>query len=605
MLSKKKRLRLKWDALKLALKWNYQASPGLLITVLFITVFGGLLTVVEPYIFKIILDRIVSKSGLSVSVQLGMGFAGIFIIYALARVLQGLFWDLNNLARRVQNMKMERHAVYSIMSHISSLDLVYFERADYYNTLSRATSNLWRITEFFWVFTFLITEGVSSLVIIGALLAFDWRVVFLILLGAIPSIIIACKWSSEFLYSAFEQASPLYRHTWYYRSLLTEQPEAIKEIRTFGLGGYFLEKFRNLFAKFIQKHESAMIKHFLFYGLLTIVEGGLSVFAAWLVVRSFLEGKSSIGDVTFLWAILFQFAGHLRWVIRMVGDLNTHATFMRPLVEVLAFKPQIVDPVSPVHFPKQIKKGIELKNVSFYYPNSKVPALKNVNLLIKPKQSIALVGENGSGKTTLIKLLCRLYDVSAGEILIDGINIRNFCLSDLYDNLGIIFQDFMKYEALVKENIAFGRLKDIHRSEKVRKAAVKSGAWNFIKDLELQYKTMLGKKLKEGGIELSVGQWQKIALARAFFRDAQILILDEPTAAVDAKAEYDLFQKFRSLTKNKITFLISHRFSTVRMADKIVVIGKGRLIESGSHEELLKKKGSYARLFKLQAKGYK
>lgn len=605
MSSKKERWKKKLAALKLAIKWNYQASPLLLITVVFITIFGGLITIIEPYIFKLILDRIASKTDLSVPVQVGFSLISIFVIYGVARVFQGLFWDLNNLIRRVQNMKMERHVMYSIMSHISSLDLVYFERADYYNVLSRASSNLWRLTEFFWVFTFLITEGVSSLVIIGALLAFDWRVVALILLGAIPSIIIALKWSSEFLYSAFEQASPIYRHATYYRSLLTEQPEAIKEIRTFGLGGYFLEKFRNLFAKFIQKHESAMIRHFVFYGVLTVIEGSLSVFAAWLVVRSFLEGKISIGDLTFMWAILFQFAMHLRWVIRMITDINTHATFLTPVVEVLDFKPQITDPISPVPFPKQIKKGIELKNVTFYYPNSKVPALKNVNLLIKPKQSIALVGENGSGKTTLIKLLCRLYEVSEGEILVDGINIKNFCLSDLYDNMGIIFQDFMKYEALVKENIAFGRLKDIHKSEQVKQAAIKSGAWNFIKDLEKSYQTMLGKKLKEEGVELSVGQWQKVALARAFFRDAQMLILDEPTAAVDAKAEYDLFKKFRALTKNKITFLISHRFSTVRMADKIVVVDKGRMIESGSHEDLLKKKGTYSKLFKLQAKGYK
>lgn len=285
--------------------------------------------------------------------------------------------------------------------------------------------------------------------------------------------------------------------------------------------------------------------------------------------------------------------------------MNTHATFLTPIIDVLSFKSRITDSLHPHNFPKKIAKGIEFRNVTFFYQNSKKPVLKNVNLSFKSNESIALVGENGSGKTTLIKLLCRLYDVSEGEILIDGINIKNFCLSDLYENMGVIFQDFMKYEALVKENIAFGRVKDLHKKEKIKQSAIKSGAWNFIKDLEHKYETQLGKKLKQEGTDLSVGQWQKIALARAFFRDAQLLILDEPTAAVDAKAEYDLFKKFRTLTKNKITFLISHRFSTVRMADKIVVIDKGKIVEVGNHEELLKKKGKYAKLFKLQAEGYK
>ena len=334
-----------------------------------------------------------------------------------------------------------------------------------------------------------------------------------------------------------------------------------------------------------------------------MVEGGFAVYAAWLVVKSFLEGKITIGELTFLWALLFQFASHVRWLVRMIGDLNTHTTFMTPIVEVIQFEPKIKEPEKPNRFPA-IQKGIEFRNVTFTYPRSKKPALENLNLLIKPRQSIALVGENGSGKTTLIKLLCRLYDTSEGDILVDGINIKDFCLKDLYANLGIIFQDFMKYEAQIEENIWFGKL-NIRGHKKVHEAALKAGAWEFIKGFEKTYKTQVGKRLKEEGVELSVGQWQKIALARAFFRDAQILILDEPTAAVDARAEYQLFRRFRNLTKNKITLLISHRFSTVRMADKIVVIDKGRIIEQGSHEELMRKNGHYARLFRLQAKGYR
>ena len=218
---------------------------------------------------------------------------------------------------------------------------------------------------------------------------------------------------------------------------------------------------------------------------------------------------------------------------------------------------------------------------------------------------IVITGGPSSGKTTLIKLLTRLYEVSKGEITIDGVNIREYSLEDLADAIGVIFQDFMKYEAVVEENIRYGKITKDKYKINIHKAAKKSGAWDFVKALDKKYKTQIGKKLDEEGIDLSVGQWQKIALARAFFKDAPILILDEPTAAVDAKAEYNLFKRFKKLSKNKTTILISHRFSTVRMADRIIVIANGRIVEQGTHKELLKKKGVYAKLFTLQAEGYK
>lgn len=600
----KKRMYKKLTALKLAIVWAYQSSHLLFSLGFIVAVIWGLIAIIEPYIFKLIIDHLTQSAELTLAEKLGLSLVGILIVYGTARVLQEIFWDINSLIRRLQNTRIERQVMHQLMKHISSLDLEYFEDPAYYNTLSRATSSLWRITEYFWQYNFLITESISVFVIIGALLTYDWRLVVFVALGAVPGIIIAARWS-EILWSAFEQASPIFRHAQYYRSLLTEHPEAVKEIRTFQLNDHFLAKFRNLFNKFIRKQDESALKQLGWYAVLALVEGGLSILAAWFVIDSFIKGKATIGDVTFLWALLFQFAGHVRWMVRMIGDMNTHATFLTPLVDVLSFEQKIKEPEKPAKFPATINEGIVLKNVSFQYPRSKKPALKNVNLTVKPNESIALVGENGSGKTTLIKLLCRLYDTTKGEILIDRTNIKNFCLSELYDNIGIIFQDFMKYEALVKENIAFGRLGEIHSKKKIHQAAVKAGAWNFIKEFEKKYQSQLGKKLKQEGIELSVGQWQKIALARAFFRDAQILILDEPTAAVDAKAEYELFKKFRALTKNKITFLISHRFSTVRMADKIIVVDKGRIIEQGSHQELLRKNGTYAKLFMLQAKGYK
>src|SRR3989344_1083677 len=593
------KLKKRIEAFKLAISWTYNSSKFLTIVIILLSVFGGLLSIIEPYIFKLVIDSLT----ISDKAKLAIGLFGIFLLYGALRILSNIFWDIANLIKRTHSYKNEEYTNFNIMKHISSLDLIYFEDPNYYNTLSRATSNIWRVVEVFWSMTFLLNNFVSVFVIFGALVFFDWRIVVIIALGSIPSIILALN-TSELIWSAFMETSPISRHAYYYRSLLTEQPEAIKEIRSFGLKYYFLNKFRNLFGNFIEKQNEVTKKQLKWYFIIAIVEGSLSVLGSWLVVKSYFNGQISLGSLTFYWALLFQFAEHVRWLVRLVSDVNNHVTFLTPLIEVLNFKSTILESKSPKKFPSPIKHGIEFKNVTFKYPGAKKPALENVNLFIKPKESFALVGENGSGKSTLIKLLSRLYDVTSGDILIDGINIKEIKLDDLYKNMGAIFQDFMKYEALIEENIGFGRLEKKHFKKDIHSSAVKTGAWEFIKYLEDKYKTQLGKKLKDEGVELSVGQWQKIALARPLFRNADILILDEPTSAVDAKAEYELFKKFKDITKNNITILISHRFSTVRMANKIIVIHKGKIIEIGSHNELLKKNGRYAKLFKLQAKGY-
>ena len=604
MLKKSRKWKEKIEGLKLAVKWTYQSSPFLTIAILVITVLGGLITIVEPYIFKLILDYLVNQREVATKLVITIGIFGILTAYGLARIFQNIFWDISNLIKRVHTLRIERHVMHSLMGNISSLDLVYFEDPEYYNLLSRATTNLWRVLEIFWQFTFLIGEIVSVIVIVGALATFDWRIVGIVIVGAIPSIFLVLK-SAEVQWSAFAESSPIFRHAHYYRSLLTEQPEAIKEVKSFRLRSYFLKKFHELFGNFIKNQDSAAITQLRWYVLVGVIEGGLSVLAAWLVLKLFMGGTITVGELTFLWALLFQFAAHVRWVVRMIGDMNTHSTFLTPMVKIFYFKPTIKTPEKPREFPKRISKGIEFRNVDFTYHRSKKPVLKNINLHIKPGESIALVGENGSGKTTLIKLLTRLYEVSKGEITIDGVNIREYSLEDLADAIGVIFQDFMKYEAVVEENIRYGKITKDKYKINIHKAAKKSGAWDFVKALDKKYKTQIGKKLDEEGIDLSVGQWQKIALARAFFKDAPILILDEPTAAVDAKAEYNLFKRFKKLSKNKTTILISHRFSTVRMADRIIVIANGRIVEQGTHKELLKKKGVYAKLFTLQAEGYK
>jgi ATP-binding cassette, subfamily B, bacterial len=592
---------LKRKALWQAIVWTYRSSRFLAVAIVLASVFGGLLAIAEPYVFKLVIDFLAQGTSLSPGLSIGISLIGILALLGATRILQGIFWDINNMIRRVQSLRIERYMTHAMMKRVSSLDVVYFEDPKFYNTLTRAQQNMWRIIEGFWQMTFLVSQVVSILVIVGALFWFDWRIVGLISLGAIPGVLLAIR-TSDVLWSAFAQSSPIFRSAHYYRSLLTEQPQAIKEIKAFQLQEHFLARFRKLFLRFLRKQDKAAIKQLSWYAVIAVIEGTLSVTAAWFVVSAFQRGEISIGDVTFFWALLFQFAGHVRWLVRMIGDVNTHATFLTPLVRVLNFKSTLGLADRPHRFPRKLKQGIEFRDVSFHYPRSKTKVLKGVNLQLKPGESIALVGENGSGKTTLIKLLCRLYDTTGGEVLVDGVNIKEYKQNDLYNNLGVIFQDFMKYEAKVEENIRYG---DLRKGRKAHHAAVKSGAWKFIKGLDKRYKTQVGRTLKESGIDLSVGQWQKIALARAFYKDAQVLVLDEPTAAVDARAEYNLFQRFKRLTKNRTTVLISHRFSTVRMADRIVVLAKGRITEQGSHRELMRKNGTYAHLFRLQAEGYK
>jgi ATP-binding cassette subfamily B protein len=277
---------------------------------------------------------------------------------------------------------------------------------------------------------------------------------------------------------------------------------------------------------------------------------------------------------------------------------------MANFFDFLGLQPQIASAPSATRPAAPLRRGIEFRGVGFRYPESDEWALRDIDLFIRPGEKIALVGHNGAGKTTLIKLLSRLYDPTEGTISIDGADIREFDPLELRQRIGVIFQDFVRYHLPAKENIGFGQIEALDSLERIIESARKSGADAIIRDLPEGYETMLGRWFR-GGHELSMGQWQKIALARAFMRNAEILVLDEPTASVDAQTEYEIFRHFQQLTAGKMAILISHRFSTVRMADRIVVIDEGRIAEIGSHDELLRREGIYARLFGMQAEGYR
>jgi ATP-binding cassette subfamily B protein len=324
---------------------------------------------------------------------------------------------------------------------------------------------------------------------------------------------------------------------------------------------------------------------------------------AWIILRT-IVGLITLGDMTMFLSIFRQSQGSIRSLLDSLNRLYESNLFLDNLMTYLQLEPRLVSPPNGRLAPEPILKGIEFRHVSFRYPGSEVDVLRNIDLHIRPGERIALVGLNGAGKTTLIKLLTRLYDPTHGQVLLDGVDLREFDLKSLHQRFGVIFQDFVRYQFTVGENIAFGQVDALSDFGRIKDAADRGGAAAVIEALPEGYDTMLGRRWEKGH-ELSGGEWQKIALARAFMRRAEVLVLDEPTSALDAEAEYEVFRRFGELVEGRIAVLISHRFSTVRMADRIAVLSAGRIIELGSHDELIQLDGAYAHLFNLQAEGYR
>jgi ATP-binding cassette subfamily B protein len=323
-----------------------------------------------------------------------------------------------------------------------------------------------------------------------------------------------------------------------------------------------------------------------------------------LIILRALAGALTVGDLTLLVGAFSRARNIMESLVSGVVGISEQALFIQDLFDFFETKPAIESRPGAIPAPRPIRDGFEFSNVSFAYPDSSKQVLSGLNFRFYPDEKIALVGENGAGKTTLVKLLARLYDPTEGRILLDGVDLRDYQVESLRAEIGVIFQDYMRYDALAAENIGFGRIEQLRDQERIVRSAKKSLAAAVVSVLPKTYQQMLGRRF-EGGVDLSTGQWQKIALARAYMRDAQILILDEPTASLDARAEFEVYQRFVELTAGKMAVLISHRFSTVRMADRILVLGNGRIIEQGSHAQLVALGGLYSELFELQAAGYR
>ena len=517
-------------------------------------------------------------------------------------VLLGLITRAIDYSDSLLANRYTQHVSVRVMEQASQLDLTTYENPLFYDRLERArvqaTDRLAMIQQMGRLFQQIITTLTFSIALV---LASPW-LVLLMAFGVLPSFIGETHYAFLGYAKNFRQ-TPAKRQMDYLRQVAGSR-EGAKEVKLFGLNKFFTNRFQTL-ANQIYVEDVALSRSKLIVGGLLGVIGTLGYYGAYVyVIWRTLHGDYNIGQFGFLTTAIQQASSNLQQVFSTASGIADQALFLTDLIAFFDMKPTVLSNPDGLPAPAKIQRGFEFRNVSFTYPGTNRTVLKNFNLTLSPGERIALIGENGQGKTTVVKLITRLYDPTEGQILLDGIDLREYVLEDLHRHIGVIFQDFMRFEMTARENIGVGRVDQPYEDSDIEVAAHKSLADTVVAKLAGGYDQMLGRRF-EGGVELSGGEWQKIALARAYLRDAQLLILDEPTAALDARSELEVFERFAELTQGKMALLISHRFSTVRMADRIVVLSGGRLIEEGNHQQLIDKNGLYASMFEMQAASYR
>ena len=525
----------------------------------------------------------------------------IFLEAGLVVLLTGA-QRINTVCQSILRVLLGNKINVMILEKALTLELAHFEDAEYYDKLVRARREASSRPLSLVIKTFDLFRDIIVLISIGIyLFQFSPYAVLLLGLAGIPSFLAEAKFSGE-AFRIHRRRSAERRMQIYLEMVLTRE-DGVKEVKLLQLGKLFLERYVDIFRNIYKEDKSLVLRRGFWGYVLGLLASAAFYFAYGWVGFAAIAGAITIGQMTMYIAQFRLGQNAVTNSLTSINGMYEDNLYLSNLTEYLSH-------MVPEQTGEQVAgpnpaDGIRFENVSFYYPGSDIAALKSVDLHITPGESLAIVGENGSGKTTLIKLLTRLYTPSEGKIFLEGLELKDWDIETLRQKIGVIFQDFAKYQLIVGENIGIGDVENIEELPKIEEAARKGMADVFVKDLPSDYQTQLGTWFKDGK-ELSGGQWQKIALSRAFMRSkADVLILDEPTAAIDAKAEAEIFAHFRDLTANRISIIISHRFSTVRMADHIIVLEKAEIHEQGSHEELLKKDGQYAHLFKLQAQGYK
>ena len=495
-----------------------------------------------------------------------------------------------------------QHISVRVIEHASKLDITAFENPDFYDRLERAKAQATdRIAMIQMVGTLI--QLVLTTVSLSLLIAkYSPWLLLLLIAGTIPALL----GESHFAFLGYAKnfmQTPLRRKMDYLRDLGGSK-EAAKELKLFGLRDFLIESFSGM-ANTIFDQNVDLSKRKLAAGTFLSLLATAGYYSAYaLVLWDTIRGRFEIAVLVILTTAILQVSANLQQIFVNASGVADQALFLTDLLGFFAMEPTVRSKPDAIKIPRPIRQGVEFRNVSFAYPGTTRLVLKDFNFHLRPGERVALIGENGQGKTTIVKLITRLYDPTEGQILIDGVDLREYDMEDLCHEIGVIFQDYMRYEMTARDNIAVGRIEERDRLDRIEQAAQMSLADEAIARLPAGIDQQLGRRF-EGGVDLSGGEWQRMALARAYLRDAQLLILDEPTAALDARSEQEVFQRFAELTKGKMALLISHRFSTVKMTDRIVVLSHGVLTEEGTHEELIRHGGLYAEMFEMQAASYR
>ncbi len=582
----------------LRMVWN--TGPALTAATVVLRLVSALIPVGQLWVGKLIIDQVVRavRGRLTDPHQIW-----VFLAYEIALVvLSDLLARAINLSDSLLGDKFTNHISLRLMEHANRMDLVSFEDPVFYDKLERARRQTTARLGMLGIIAGMGQQFITLLSLLAAVVSFSPWFLLLLVAAVVPAFLGETRFAM-LAYSILYRWTPERRELDYLR-LLGASNQSAKEVKIFGLGQHLADRSRTLFDRFYEENKALAIKRALTGSLLNLLPTAGYYGAYVLILIRTMAGAMTVGSLTFVAGAFSRSRSLIETLFSSLNNIAEQALYIKDLFDFFETQPGIVSAPNALPAPRPIRSGFEFRNVSFAYPGSERQVLRDVSFRFEAGERIALIGENGAGKTTLVKLLARLYDPTGGAILLDGVDLREYDVDSLRGEIGVIFQDYMRYDMLVRENIGFGRIEEISNRPRIEKAAEKSLADMLIGQFKHGYDQMLGRRF-ENGVDLSAGQWQKVALARAYMRDAQVLILDEPTASLDARAEYEVFLRFADLTRDRMAVLISHRFSTVRMADRILVLADGELIEQGTHRQLVALGGRYAELFELQAAGYR
>ncbi|QPD05321.1 MAG: ABC transporter ATP-binding protein [Candidatus Nitrospira kreftii] len=585
-----------------ALSFVWQSSPRLTLGNIMVRVLQGLLPLLVLYLTKLLIDAVTEglktpsdDSSLTRIITILAGLAGVAAVSVMLGVVAGLI-------SKIQAQVVTDHMYAVLQAKSVEVDLEYYENAQYQDTLHHAQEEAPYRPTAILNDVLQLGQNTISLLSMGAILWWlHWGIIPVLVVSAIPYFLVRLQRSNMF-YAWERTRIPLERKAWYVNALLT-QATAAKEVRLFDLGARLRTWFQDT-RSVLRQERISLERRWALKTLATQVIGVAGVFGicGFVAVRTF-HGIFTVGDLVICFQAVQRASGFLESFGQSVSNLYESNLFLTTLDEFLNIKSRLSTSAHPKSFPRPITQGVVFDHVSFRYPHEERVAIRDFTFSIKPGEHVAFVGANGAGKTTLVKLLCRLYDPSNGRIMIDQTDLRDYPIADVRGAVSGIFQDFVKFQLSAKDNIALGMRTSGADSFAIIQAAKQAGIHETIECLPNRYESLLGK-LFDGGHELSIGEWQKVALARAILRDSQILILDEPTSAMDAKAEAELFERFHELAQGRTAILISHRLSTVKMADRIFVVDQGQIVEQGTHDELMAQQGLYTNLFLTQAQHY-